>query len=74
MKISVSYFGLYFWVVATMMTGSPLIGEKKEPFVKGELIYENPLNTIESVNDWIMEGPGKIQFKDGWMHMFSPEE
>ncbi|MGK7393280.1 MAG: DUF1961 family protein [Candidatus Cyclobacteriaceae bacterium M3_2C_046] len=39
-----------------------------------ELIYENDFSDPAKVKDWIMEGPGKTLFKDGWMHMYSPGE
>lgn len=43
-------------------------------FVKGKLLYESTMRTPESVKGWIMEGPGTVDFKEGWMHMISPEE
>ena len=42
--------------------------------IKGELIYQNPLAAKSDVSDWIMEGPGVTEFKDGWMEMYSPNE
>jgi len=41
---------------------------------KGELLYENSFASAEDVNSWIMEGPGVTEFKDNWMHMYSPDE
>jgi hypothetical protein len=41
---------------------------------KGKLLYENSLADDSKVKDWTMEGPGKIEFKDNWLHMYSPEE
>ncbi|WP_439481265.1 DUF1961 family protein [Cyclobacterium plantarum] len=41
---------------------------------KGELIYQNNMDSEGAVNEWIMEGPGQVRFKDGWMEMYSPEE
>jgi hypothetical protein len=41
---------------------------------KVNLIYDNDLSTAEKVQDWVMEGPGEIEFADGWMHMHSPGE
>jgi hypothetical protein len=40
----------------------------------GELLYEASLASPQSVSDWVMEGPGKVEFKEGWMHMLSPDE
>ena len=41
---------------------------------KGELLYQNSLTSKTDVADWTMEGPGVIEFKDGWMEMYSPNE
>ena len=41
---------------------------------KGELIYKNSLAGSNDIKGWVMEGPGKTEFKEGWMHMFSPDE
>lgn len=41
---------------------------------KGELIYQNSLFSAESAKDWKMEGPGKVEFKNSWMEMYSPGE
>lgn len=40
----------------------------------GELLYESSMTNAESVEGWRMEGPGEVAFKDGWMHMQSPNE
>ncbi len=45
-----------------------------QEFTKGKLLYSNSLATSEKVNDWILEGPAKIEFKNNWMHMYSPNE
>jgi len=45
-----------------------------DDFKKGELIYQNSLASKADVDDWIMEGTGVIDFKDGWMYMYSPNE
>jgi len=47
--------------------------EKRE-YSKGKLIFESTMQTPESVKGWKMEGPGTVEFKDGWMHMFSRKE
>lgn len=46
----------------------------ENPCKKGELIYENSLASKEVVSNWKMEGPGVVEFKDGWMEMYSPDE
>ena len=43
-------------------------------FKKGELLYQNSLASKADVADWKMEGPGVTEFKDGWMHIYSPDE
>lgn len=46
-----------------------------QPIVtKGKLLYQSNLDSLESVQNWSMEGPGQIEFKDGWMKMYSPNE
>ena len=45
-----------------------------QEFTKGKLLYSNSLATSEKVNDWILEGPAKIEFKNNWMHIYSPNE
>lgn len=41
---------------------------------KGKLIYENKLDSEEAISNWVMEGPGQVEFKNGWMEMYSPQE
>lgn len=45
-----------------------------QEIIKGKLLYDNSLATSEKVNDWILEGPAKIEFKNNWMHIYSPNE
>ncbi len=40
----------------------------------GSLVYQASMGNAESVKGWRMEGPGEVSFKDGWMHMHSPDE
>ncbi len=40
----------------------------------GKLLYQTSMASQKSVSDWIMEGPGKLEFKQGWMEMYSPDE
>lgn len=40
---------------------------------RGELLYENALASAEDIKDWKLEGPGVIEFADGWMQMRSSE-
>jgi|GEM_PF-60419 len=41
---------------------------------KGELLYANTFSSERNVQDWVMEGPGKVECRRGWMHMYSPAE
>lgn len=41
---------------------------------KGKLIYENKLSTEKDIKGWKLEGPVWTEFKENWMHMYSPEE
>lgn len=41
---------------------------------KGDLLYESSMSSAEAVKDWVMEGPGVIEFKEGWMNMYAPNE
>lgn len=40
----------------------------------GKLIYENDFSSKDKLTNWILEGPGKLEFKDNWMQMYSPGE
>ncbi|WP_349318530.1 DUF1961 family protein [Chitinophaga sp. MM2321] len=41
---------------------------------KGKLIYQNTLSAGNTLHDWVMEGPGKLEFKNGWMEMYAPDK
>lgn len=41
---------------------------------KGRLLYENSLRSGKDLKDWVMEGPGALQFNKGGMKMFSPDK
>jgi hypothetical protein len=45
-----------------------------QEFSKGNFLYENSMSNAEILNDWVLEGPGKIEFNDNWIHFFSPNE
>ena len=38
------------------------------------LAYTYSNSSEQDVKDWILEGPANIEFKENWMHMFSPNE
>ncbi len=37
----------------------------------GKQLADVPLDSPDDVQDWVMEGPGRTAFKDGWMRMWS---
>lgn len=41
---------------------------------KGELLYSNTLSSEIQLSGWKMEGPGKLEFTDAGMRMFSANE
>lgn len=58
---------------------APAVGASDVPALPegiqtGELLYHASMANAGSVDGWRMEGPGKVDFRDGWMHMWSPEE
>ena len=59
-----------FFAILLLITFKSLAQE----IIKGKLLYDNSLATSEKVNDWILEGPAKIEFKNNWMHIYSPNE
>jgi hypothetical protein len=40
----------------------------------GALLYHSPMSDATDIAGWQMEGPGILEFRDGWMEMRSPEE
>lgn len=61
---------IYFLFLTSLVNAqeSPLHAEK------GALLYENALSNSDQMQSWTMEGPGTAEFKDGWMHMYAPDE
>jgi hypothetical protein len=59
---------LIFLVVIAYAQKSPLQVEK------GALLYENALASQGELIGWKLEGPATVEFKDDWMHMYSPNE
>lgn len=63
------------FLIACLAMGSSAYAQMAKPDPqKGVLLYENPLADKQSMDDWVMEGPAVTEFRDGWMHMFSPEK
>ena len=59
---------IMFLVAVTYAQKSPLRANK------GALLYENTLASERELKGWKLEGPAAIEFKDDWMHMYSPNE
>lgn len=64
----------YFLVLGILFVGGCPGQSQVGKYQKGELIYQNDLSDEDMVGDWVMEGPGMVEMKDGWMHMYSPGE
>lgn len=70
----------YLYLLALMLLGlvpgntSAQAGKTSFVPAKGRLIYQNALASQKAVEDWVMEGPGRLDFKNGWMEMHSPGE
>lgn len=61
-------------LAALILSGIIGVQAQNSEFGKGKLIYENPLAQKQDVSDWIMEGPGTVEFRDNWMEMYSPDK
>ncbi|WP_262247369.1 DUF1961 family protein [Parapedobacter soli] len=48
--------------------------ELRETYGKGVLLYENKLADTTDVRGWVMEGPGKLSFKNDWMEMYAEQQ
>lgn len=68
------YFTVWFPLYCLLFSCGTLRQNQENSVQKGELIYANDLSKPEDVKDWVMEGPGKTEFREGWMHLFSPDE
>lgn len=69
------YFYLCLMSVALIQgTISSLWAQVPGNFLKGKLIYANSLSDSGQLQDWVMEGPGRLSFSDGWMDMYSPNK
>jgi len=66
--------GLCVLGLQVLLISHPGLADKGERFAKDKLLFESTMKTPESVKGWKMEGPGTVDFRNGWMHMFSPEE
>lgn len=65
---------IYIWLVPLFAVINVQCQESNSKIEKGDLLYENSMRSEKQMSDWILEGPAKTEFKDGWMQMYSPEE
>jgi hypothetical protein len=72
--MKINFIGI---VTVTIFALMPLISQSQDiskMAKKGTLLYENSLSSENDIKNWVLEGPAKIEFKENWMHLFSPEE
>lgn len=65
-------YDIMFFSIAIAIVFS--MGAIGHDYLKGKLLYANSLAKQSDVNDWVIEGLGKIHFDKDGMHMFSPYE
>ncbi len=58
---------------ADLFGGKPVCRPMDIQGSRGGLVYEAALDDASDIKGWIMEGPGTVAFKDGWMEMASTE-
>lgn len=51
--------------------GAQPLGDLDPDAWRGETVFERPLTGPADIADWQMEGPGEVEFRDGWMRMWS---
>ena len=67
-------FSSFILTVLISTIGGNIQAQQTWLYKNESLIYENAFSQAEDVSDWIMEGPAGVDFRDGWMHMRSPQE
>ena len=45
-----------------------------QDYPKGKLVYANNMSSAKELKDWVLEGKAHVEFKNGWMHLYSPHE
>ncbi|MBD3265311.1 DUF1961 family protein [bacterium] len=77
-KISYLTKSVPFLILVMTGFGLPVLADSppnlRNELNAGKLLYHAAMNRADSVSDWVMEGPGQVSFKDGWMHMQSQNE
>lgn len=63
--------GNKYWGTLDRLLGVAGYGRLDPSTHRGEAIYTRRLDNPRDVADWVMEGPGEIRFRDGWMELQS---
>ena len=63
------------WVIVASAASTALAQLPSDFGVEtSKLLYRSALDSQQSTEGWVMEGPGTVEFADGWMTMKSPGE
>lgn len=67
---------LFFYIIFTLFHNNIFAQSNADDGVssRGKLLYSNSFTSESDLGGWKMEGPGTVEFQDGWMHMYSPNE
>lgn len=60
---------IFIWVALFITTTA-----FSQEATKGKLVYSNNLSNEKQLKGWVLEGKANVEFKDGWMHLYSPNE
>ena len=74
--VKANHAAVVAWIIVVMSLGPMALAQPPSEFgVKtGKVLYQSALDSTQSVAGWVMEGPGTVEFADGWMTMKSPSE
>jgi hypothetical protein len=73
MQLNSFWMQVVFGTILMLQTGF-ISQSQGQIFEKGKAIYTNQMSHAAQMQGWRMEGPGQTEFRDGWMHMFAPDE
>jgi hypothetical protein len=63
--------GSLYWGSLDGILGARSRGSLQPEWMRGALIHAHPLATPDDIAGWQLEGPGAMEFEDGWMRIFS---
>ena len=61
--------GIIIW--AALMFTTSAFGQE---YAKGKLVYSNKMSSENHLKGWVLEGKANVDFINGWMHLYSPNE